>query len=676
MNLENIPAALRALPQWVACAITPTGDGHTRKMPVDPQTGLAAKTNDPATWGTCAQAVDRMTRDELQAVGLVFTESDPYCGIDFDHVIDVDGQREQWVTDYLRLLNSYAEVSQSGTGVHVICRASLPPGGRHGARVEMYDRLRFFVMTGDVIDGYTELRDAQDAVNLIHREQFPPSQPTVEHTPRLAQTVDLADADLIAKAQAAKNGARFTALWQGNTAGYPSHSEADAALCSLLAFWTGGDAGRVDSLFRQSGLLRPKWDERHSADATYGAMTIAHALRGITQFYDGNGRQPPDVSYAQAEPADAEPPAWLGEDGSELPALPTGPQRLNTPAGGGPVAPKRGASWADMAELIGPVAWEWRDWLPAGLLVELVADSGVGKSILALRIAATYLKGWPWPDGSPYTGATGKVLWVEAEAGQAVNLERAQAWGLPIANIVSPFENPLDDASLFDATHIAAITAEASQDDVRLIVVDSLSGGTAGREKGEDQMPVVKWLAELARNLGKPVLLLHHLRKRGLSDAGEVVTLDRVRGSTVIVQPARVVWALDAPNANEADHRRLSVIKSNLGRFPEAVGMRIADTGVTFDAAPQAPKPETQADKAIDLLRALLARGPMKVSDLETEANGAGISWRTFNTAKEKLGIVARKERTRGGAWTWALPYRTADTGEECNAFEECNDDV
>lgn len=313
------------------------------------------------------------------------------------------------------------------------------------------------------------------------------------------------------------------------------------------------------------------------------------------------------------------------------------------------------ATFADMARLIGPTQWEWPDWLPLGYLIELVADSGIGKSALAMRLCGCYLLGWAWPDGTPFTGATGKVLWVETEAGQKLNLDRVQAWGLPMDSILLPLVNPLDDVNLFDAEHLAAIHKVAARDDVRLIIVDSLSGGTGGREKGEDQMPVVKSLAELARNLGKPVILLHHLRKRGLSDTSDVVTLDRVRGSTVIVQPARVVWALDVPNPNMLDHKRLSVIKSNLGRFPKSIGVRIDDGGLAFGEAPQAPKTMTKIDQAKLLLLRLLAGGPRLQTDIEAEAVSEGISIDTLRDAKKKLGCTVSKDG-HSGKWSWALP--------------------
>jgi putative DNA primase/helicase len=71
---------------------------------------------------------------------------------------------------------------------------------------------------------------------------------------------------------------KFTALYDaGDVSGYPSPSEAHLALVSLLAFWTGGNAVRIDALFRSSGLMRGKWDAPRGTQ-TYGERTIAVAL--------------------------------------------------------------------------------------------------------------------------------------------------------------------------------------------------------------------------------------------------------------------------------------------------------------------------------------------------------------------------------------------------------------
>lgn len=65
------------------------------------------------------------------------------------------------------------------------------------------------------------------------------------------------------------------------------------AFCCLLAFWTGGDQAQMGRLFRESGLLREKWDEVHYADgSTYGEKTIERAIQRTSEFYKPEGGQP------------------------------------------------------------------------------------------------------------------------------------------------------------------------------------------------------------------------------------------------------------------------------------------------------------------------------------------------------------------------------------------------
>lgn len=124
---------------------------------------------------------------------------------------------------------------------------------------------------------------------------------------------NLDDDTLIRKAIGATNGEKFRDLWDGKPNGHPSQSEADADLCCRLVWWTRHDRVRVDRLFRQSGLMRPKWDERHSGDGkTYGQMTIDSALAKVTTDYDpvyvgapDNSVKPIDVQDVQLVITDA-----------------------------------------------------------------------------------------------------------------------------------------------------------------------------------------------------------------------------------------------------------------------------------------------------------------------------------------------------------------------------------
>lgn len=171
-------------------------------------------------------------------------------------------------------LASYTEISQSTTGVHVIARATLPgEKGRRDAKlgIEMYSEARFFVMTGQHLDGTPRtVEKRQEAVAGMFRDIFAAKEkPDKASAP--AQDLDFTDQELVNKASQASNGAQFCALWRGDfaTAGYGSQSEADGALLSMLHFWTGGDKARSFRMFEQSGLNRKKWNRKDYRESTW-----------------------------------------------------------------------------------------------------------------------------------------------------------------------------------------------------------------------------------------------------------------------------------------------------------------------------------------------------------------------------------------------------------------------
>ena len=214
---------------------------------------------------------------------------------------------------------------------------------------------------------------------------------------------------------------------------------------------------------------------------------------------------------------------------------------------------------------------------------------------------------------------------------------------------------PEGDFRLTNRVHVEALAAEAAKPEVKLIIIDSISAAYPAIEKStEDAMPVMSWLAKLSRDNQKPNILTHHLRKRGIFD-GDVVTLDRLRGASAIVQPARLVWAMDNPDPNEKNCKRLSVIKSNLAKYPTPVGLTIGDRGIQFGVAPEAPKKESAVNRAIDLLKALLEDCPRSAKEIEDEFKGAGISESTMNRAKAKLGVISVRNKD---GWSWGLPER------------------
>lgn len=321
------------------------------------------------------------------------------------------------------------------------------------------------------------------------------------------------------------------------------------------------------------------------------------------------------------------------------------PPRVVSPNGKPP------ANWLEMSESLGPISWAWENWLPNGLLTMLVGEQGMGKSNLALRLAACFLQGDAWPDGTACT-QQGGVLWCEAESSQALNLNRALRWGLPVEKLFTPLENPLDDVMLDNEQHRQSIFSVAMREDIVFIIVDSLRGANMADENSSKVIGMMKWLAELAKITNKPVLITHHLRKKGLLDIGGVVTLDRVRGSGALTQLARVVIALDMPDANNNAIARMHTIKNNIGDKAEPIGLTITSTGVTFTAAPSEPRVETMTDKAADRLIYYLNKGAMASMELKGKLEEEGITWSTANRAKSKLGII--DFRKDGHVW-WGL---------------------
>jgi primase-polymerase (primpol)-like protein len=297
MQPNALPVRLREHAQWV-CWGSRDRNGKSTKVPLDPASGTFASTADPDTWGTFDDALAHARRPDVSGIGFVFTDDDPYVGIDLDDCREPDASDlTDEAIEIVTRLQSYTEVSPSGTGLHVIVRGRLPDGKRRHGSVEMYDEGRFFTMTGEQLPGTPdEVCERPNALRTVHQTYVAESPSEQSETTTATQSpdsereltfsADLDDEEVIEKGKSAANGEKFTALWNGQTGRYESHSEADMALCCLLAFWTDGDPDQVDRLFRQSGLMRPKWDEVHySNGATYGEKTVERACTRVTEYY-------------------------------------------------------------------------------------------------------------------------------------------------------------------------------------------------------------------------------------------------------------------------------------------------------------------------------------------------------------------------------------------------------
>ena len=271
MNYENIPDELKKLKQWVCY--------NSDKLPKCPATGKNAMSNNPATWGTFEEALTSMEKYHFIGIGFMFANG--YFGVDLDKCIDdID-----FIDEFVDTLKSYNEISMSGKGIHIICRGVLPQGQRRKKNVEMYQEGRYFALTGNLYnDEYKEIRNCTDAIKPLHKKYLETKTQAITNYDY--EPLYLPDNEILDKARNSKSGNLFQMLFTGNWEGiYNSQSEADLAFCNMLAFWTQKDAQQMDRIFRNSGLMRTKWD-RKTAGSTYGRNLINKAIADCRQVYN------------------------------------------------------------------------------------------------------------------------------------------------------------------------------------------------------------------------------------------------------------------------------------------------------------------------------------------------------------------------------------------------------
>ena len=266
-----IPTELQNLKQWCCYKLVEQKNtDKLSKLPINPETKKGAKSNDPSTWVDYDTAL--LYADEYDGVGFFFTP--PYVGVDIDSV-----NLEKIDTKTLEIINtldSYTEISVSGKGLHIIVRGSIPGGVCRKGTLEMYQEARFFAMTGNILRGCPdEVYDRQQELEKIYKKYMEQPKIIVDYGIQDKRIVNLNDLLKV------KNE-KFRKLFSGQFEEYPSQSEADLAFCSMVAYFTDGNAELMDKAVRESQLYRNKWDKKHGAD-TYGNLTIKKALDGYTR---------------------------------------------------------------------------------------------------------------------------------------------------------------------------------------------------------------------------------------------------------------------------------------------------------------------------------------------------------------------------------------------------------
>ena len=179
MMYSNIPEELRRLKQWV-CA------KEGSKVPMMATMPFAASSTNPNTWATFEDAVAAVEAGYYDYIGFVFNDNG-IVGIDLDDAMlteeiflgnsartIINRRPADLAVEILNLCSSYAEVSKSGTGLHIFVKGDIPFKGKNNlAGVEMYKTARFFIMTGEVAAPWRDIYENQSALDQIVEKYFP-----------------------------------------------------------------------------------------------------------------------------------------------------------------------------------------------------------------------------------------------------------------------------------------------------------------------------------------------------------------------------------------------------------------------------------------------------------------------------------------------------------------------
>ena len=299
-NYEDIPDELKREKHWCLYKIIQR-DGKNTKLPLMPN-GKPAKSNDKTTWFSyeaCIAALNRNIGD-----GLGFMLGDGYIGIDIDKVSDdimeysMDYHANSMTADFLREISTYAEISPSKTGLHFIGKGEVPGERKRYKNLEIYDKDRFFTVTGNVIKD----RDRNKVINIDSElkplyEKYMPKINKISAENKTSPTLTFykGEQDILEKlfdrGYFSYTGEDLRRVYYGNYESYfNSRSEADFFMLQRLLYYTA-DVEQSISFMENSGLKREKWYKRRG-NTDYIHYIADKAIGSINQFYDWGKEKP------------------------------------------------------------------------------------------------------------------------------------------------------------------------------------------------------------------------------------------------------------------------------------------------------------------------------------------------------------------------------------------------
>jgi hypothetical protein len=328
VNVDGIPATMRPYAQFFPWRWCLNDDGHPTKVPKwfekNLETGkfetYSIRANLPENWHPFEEVAGLVEANQKALrpfLGLAFrfAPSDPFAFIDLDHCRNRDtGEVESWALEIVRRLDSYTEISPSGTGMKIIIRGTKPgPRCRNRNRPhspEIYDHTQFSTLTGNRLslpglELPADVQDRQAELEALYAETFP------EETGAGQERKARAAGGPVPPARAADVSDEWVIgrLAERPYRHGPNKSEDDLRLCNLIAYYVGPDPARIEHILFAAPARRAKWARKDYVARTIDRVIEYQAARG---FYADLRADLGDIG--PAEPADVEALLGRGRD--------------------------------------------------------------------------------------------------------------------------------------------------------------------------------------------------------------------------------------------------------------------------------------------------------------------------------------------------------------------------
>ena len=595
------------------------------KVPYNPFTQNRADPSDSTTFSSFEVALKAINRGYN---GLGVGVFDNVAGIDIDHCIGADGKLTPMANDIVNIINAYTEISPSGTGLRILFNVSSEliydvekyyiKNSKKGLEIYVSNvTSRFLTVTGNVLIKCGMVDRTKELQLILDKYMARPS--SQGEKPRVSfQNIgnSLNDDELMDRARNAKNGDKFARLFNGDWSHYEydSQSEADFGLCMMLAFWTNRDAERMEHLFRQSGLMRNKWDSKRRG-TTYGKITIYNAIDLCTNAFgmpqEGN---------------------MLNEDtnkhtSSLLPCL-------------RPVSSYKSKETEFLVD----------GYIPKYGITLLGGDGGTGKTFIWCSIAAAVSRGM-MPEllthgvSKPLSENTSsKVLYFSGEDSvEYVIRGRLEAANANLDNIQTiDVSSPQFKDLKFNNSQLKDIITEIRPSLVIFDPIQSFIDSKIRMGERNSMRQELMPLSEYAQVCGTAFLIVMHTNKR-VGAFGR----NRFADSSDIYDFARS--ALIVGSTSDREIQYMSHEKANYGKYGQTILYSIEDDKVIYRGATSKKDKDfvtnfsegrvsAQRSEATDfILNYLEANGQSVIGDVKVAATEAGISSNAFENAKRDL---------------------------------------